>query len=209
MKIAPIAQRINDLSSEHRFGELQEIRKAIKHLAHRPSITPFDERSIFDNYAFHVGGRKELQFNIGIEGEKLRHGVAFSFEQNRNIEEPEKLLLDHVWRFNEYLSQDHERYSRFLQWHFDHSDGGNHYRSEETFSRAIASELIRRGFFVFFGASQELHHAADGTIDYGRIDYETILNDFDDLLDLYIYVEGSVPARENIPETTRFSFRAG
>lgn len=50
---------------------------------------------------------------------------------------------------------------------------------------------------------------ANGTIDYGRIDYETILNDFDDLLDLYIYVEGSAPARENVPEATRFSFRAG
>ncbi|HEX4136329.1 MAG TPA: hypothetical protein VHY84_17070 [Bryobacteraceae bacterium] len=207
MKIAPIAQRINHLSSAHRFGELQEIRKTIKHLAHRPSTVPFDHRSIFDAYAFHVGGRKELQFNIGVEDEKLRYGVAFSFEQNRNFEEPEKVLLPHVARFNEYLSQDHERYARFLQWHVDHSDGG--IRSEETYSRTIAPELIRRGNFIFFGALQGLYHAADGTIDYDRIDYETILNDFDDLLDLYIYVEGSVPALENISETTRFSFRAG
>lgn len=41
-----------------------------------------DSRTTFDSYAFHVGGRTELQFNIGLESgdEDLRYGVAFSLE---------------------------------------------------------------------------------------------------------------------------------
>ncbi|MGH2403364.1 MAG: hypothetical protein ACRDGN_02765, partial [bacterium] len=66
------------------------------------------QRAIHPNYAFHVGGRTELQFNIGEEERDgqavVRHGVAFSLELSQSLPSIEP-LLPKIARFNDYVRE--------------------------------------------------------------------------------------------------------
>ena len=69
------------------IGRLQNLRVMLKGLKHKPGNSVFRSANN-EEWAFHVGGREELQFNIGVEllpKEQLRHGVAFSFETSRSM----------------------------------------------------------------------------------------------------------------------------
>lgn len=94
MTIREIAYRINEFSkdSEYKFGRIQYLRQRIKNK--RPvTYLPFADFGIKDkggnNYAFHTGGRQEIQFNIGddyINGKEIfRYGLAFSLERGINL----------------------------------------------------------------------------------------------------------------------------
>src|ERR1700754_2452274 len=52
-------------------------------------------------YAFHKGGRRELQFNVGFEedGAYFRYGVAFSLEPSRDLSDPVEVLAPKIQRF--------------------------------------------------------------------------------------------------------------
>jgi hypothetical protein len=76
--IRTIAQELNGKSELHQIGRRQDLRKELKTFAKRPGSSIFTDQTIFDNYAFHHGGRSEHQFNIGFDGSDgklLRHGV--------------------------------------------------------------------------------------------------------------------------------------
>ncbi len=84
--LAAIAAELNAKAERHPIGQLQEIRKKLKELDRRPGKGSFRlegaSKTVFPDWAFHYGGRTELQFNIGKDGRHdgmLRHGVAFSF----------------------------------------------------------------------------------------------------------------------------------
>ena len=85
MTLPEIAIELNKRSKNYRIGELQEIRKQIKGLSKKASSDIFHKDSISDEWAFHYGGRKEIQFNISFENEGLRYGLAFSFETSRSL----------------------------------------------------------------------------------------------------------------------------
>ena len=57
----------------YRFGGLQDIRKTCGPLQKRPNRHPFG--SAHEDWAHHVRGREELQFNIGEDEGMLRWGV--------------------------------------------------------------------------------------------------------------------------------------
>ena len=83
--ISDIADAIEEQASGYGFGELQSIRQTLKGQERR-SHTIFKSSTVFKHYAFHYGGRKELQFNIGFEyaedgTEYLRHGLAISLKR--------------------------------------------------------------------------------------------------------------------------------
>src|SRR5574341_2238303 len=105
----------------HPIGELQAIRKEMKGLQRFPSRKIFTAKSTFDDYAFHLGGRPELQFNIGIEDwrgiDELRYGVAFSLETSRGLRSIEP-LIPKVKRFNEYIPKHLEEYADMRMWHY-------------------------------------------------------------------------------------------
>jgi hypothetical protein len=65
--IRDIANKINDLAQEHKVGQLQDIRKKIKAMDRKPGSSIFADSTISDeaDWAFHFGGRKVLQFNMG------------------------------------------------------------------------------------------------------------------------------------------------
>ncbi|HMH32774.1 MAG TPA: hypothetical protein VK543_07075 [Puia sp.] len=91
MNIFEIAHRLNVLATATAgFKDLQLIRSKLKGLNHPRTYRIFSKATIFgkdDDYAFHDGGRSELQFNIGVEntGEKeiFRYGLAFPLSRER------------------------------------------------------------------------------------------------------------------------------
>jgi hypothetical protein len=188
--VSAAAAEINNRAPRYRIGNLQQIRQSLKKFKRALPVGIFRQQTIFeeDGYAFHFGGRRELQFNIGFEPEnRFRFGIAFSFEPNQNLPDV-TLLTPKVQRFNDFVSAHPEQFSSLRMWTWE-----NNKRSAEREVGPISNEEIRNGAFVFIGKTQ----SAD------TIDYDAVLETFDDLLPLYEYVEGE--ARQNSRE--RFAAR--
>ena len=96
LDIHGIADKLNDLAPPHPIGKLQDIRTQLKKLKRRPGDKIFSTQTTFDDWAFHHGGRTELQYNIGyVDGDitdELRHGVAFSFELSQTLKSIDVLV---------------------------------------------------------------------------------------------------------------------
>jgi hypothetical protein len=193
--IATIVGEINERATTHPFGQLQKVRQLLKKFKRLPARAPFRGETIFPTYAFHVGGRKELQFNIGEEPEqRLRHGVAFSFQTNQTLPDV-KLLIPKVARFNEFLRVHPDLFDDMLMWHWNKA-----IRSPgEQRPSAIPDELVKKDFFVFLGKMQPMN----------KLDLDLIISDFDRLLDLYRFVEGNEIYPANSQQSGPFVFRSG
>lgn len=174
--IKQIAKEINNRSKNFEIGKLQEQRAKIKNLNRRPGEKIFNNLTIFDDYAFHYGGRKELQYNIGFEDEGyIRHGVAFSLQRTQTLPNPVKILSPKIKKFNEYMKLYSNEYSDMKLWYYDK----NSRRSKNYKVGRIDSNIVHSGVFIFFGKLQKENNFS----------YDDILNDFNRLLPLYIYVE--------------------
>lgn len=164
----------------HPIGRLQEIRAELHHGGPGGNIF-WSASTKDDEYAFHYGGRSELQFNIAwddVDGEEqLRHGVAFSFKRNQNLQKPVEVLRRKVERFNKFLRLRPDIFGDMRMWHYDPKEEK---QIDPYEPRPIPKELLTEGVFVFLGKLQSSH----------RIDHELILNDFDRLLELYKFTEG-------------------
>ena len=101
-----IVSDINVKAKTHAIGNLPEIRKQLTGKGTR-SNELFDKRSTLPTsdpwYAFHFGGRTELQFNIVMEQEGyLRYGVAFSLETNQTLPDID-ILVPKIKLFNDFM----------------------------------------------------------------------------------------------------------
>lgn len=195
--IRTIADELNANADRYQIGGLQELRKELKGFSRRPGSALFSDQTIFETFAFHHGGRSEIQFNIGFdgsEGKALRHGIAFSFETSQTLPDIND-LRPQVRLFNEFLTLYPNRYARMRMWHWD-----SHGRSAEYMPSPIPSERVANKVFVFLGLMNPID----------AIDTNEILRDFDDLLPLYSYVvsNGVRPPVEVITETS-FNFKPG
>jgi hypothetical protein len=144
-----IVREVDRRAPEHAIGGLQNLRKRLRGLRRMPT------RNVFDyarnpGWTFHVGGRDELQFNLGIEEPfgnlDLRYGVAFSFELSRSLKSLDP-LVPRVAAFNDYVREHLEDLSDLWMWH--HSVEG---RSALRTPGPIEAKLVREGVFVFMGA---------------------------------------------------------
>jgi hypothetical protein len=170
--IPAIAKTLDLRALNHPVGKLQDIRAKLKNLARRPGHSIFSARTTFEAWAFHHGGRTELQFNIGQENNReiveLRHGVAFSFGRSQTLPSID-VLLPKVKLFNDYILLNAEDFNDMRMWHYAEA------RSPDYMPGPIPADLVSEGIFVFLGSRQP----AD------EIDYDKILDDFDRLLPLY------------------------
>ncbi|MDD5160483.1 MAG: hypothetical protein PHI47_10560 [Sulfuricurvum sp.] len=187
-----ISEKINLLANAYKVGGLQKIRKEIGGLKRLPSKYLFDHRTIYEKWGWHYGGRKELQFNIGIEGNELRYGVAFSLECSQSLPNID-VLIPKIALFNEYLSEYGEAFSDLRMWHYQGE------RSEDYMPSPIPQEKVREGIFIFLGKKQPL--------DY--IEYNDVLKTLDRLLPLYLYTEKANSSSENNLDTSYFNFIPG
>lgn len=178
MTLSEIAQQLDDLSVGRPIGELQDLRKRLKGFSRRVPGRIFGPQSVFERWAFHLGGRREFQFNIGFEdhgaGDVLRWGLAISLEPSRTLPDV-ALLFPKITKFNEYLRVYPNAFSNLRMWHF--SDGQ---RSGDYSCSVIPPERCSAGTFVMIG-----QHAAKSAYDP-----PAVLDVFDKLLPLYEFVEG-------------------
>lgn len=199
VSIASVASQLNALALGRSIGSLQDLRKQLKGASRTAGSKIFSSQTMFDNYAFHHGGRSELQFNIGFERvnefDTLRYGVGFSLEPSRSLPTIEP-LVPKILRFNEFLRTYPEEYSDMRMWNWT-----NHVRSADQVPGSIAPELVRPHSFIFLGDSRRI-----GT----GIDFGIILDCFDRLLPLYEYVEGGGGTfPKQVPQARSLQFRPG
>ena len=197
LDIALIANALNERARTHPIGELQTIRTKLKRLGRRPSRDIFAPKTIHAGWACHLGGRTELQFNIGREmrsGElEFRHGVAFSLDTSQALPDI-TVLIPKMEHFNTYLQIYSDSYSDMRMWYYQKKQPSGDFSPA-----SVASEmhkLFEKGTFVFFGKRQPAR----------SIDYEAVLDDLDRLLPLYQYVESKGVWQ---PSIESFQFRAG
>ena len=205
MDIVAVTQKIEELATDHPFGQLQTIRGRLKGTSKLGSriFRPQSRFRVIEDghdwsYAFHFGGRRELQFNLGFEdhGKTLRYGVAFSFKGSRSLPSLD-VLRNPFERFNRFVKRNPAYLSRFSMWHYE----GGRNRSERLQVRPIPDALFEWGVFVFVGSTQP---ARARSIDYGRI-----LDDLDWLMPLYEFVEGKGNALPVKQSKSGFVFQPG
>lgn len=193
--IRDIANTLNDLAQQYEIGQLQDIRKRIKSFNRRPGSSIFGNNTISDEgeWAFHFGGRKELQFNIGFEEERFRYGVALSLKSSQSLPDI-TLLYPKARRLNEFIRQNPDFFSEYSMWYWL-----NQRRSEISTVREVTDDLLRPNTFIFIGKLQNAKH----------INYKAILGSFDELLKPYVYVEKTAAAgiiEDEIDTNDQFRF---
>ena len=193
MDLKEVAKIINEKSTSYDIGELQNIRKRAKNLLKRSSRKIFSQGTVFKEWGWHSGGRRELQFNIGIEGEFLRYGVAFSLKRSRSLLSTE-ILIPKIELFNEYLIEHCEKFSDLRMWHYE-----NDCRSKDYMPSLIPPERVKEGVFIFIGKKSHINN----------INYNTILETFDRLLPLYLFTESTNDNILNKNSISEFRFISG
>ena len=191
------AEALNSKAQSYRIGTLQQLRSDLHGLKRRPGRKIFSSQTITADYAFHHGGRSELQFNIGTDGTDgtmFRYGVAFSFETSQSLRTIDP-LIPKVRLFNDFLRRHPDLYADMRMWHY--CDGS---RSGESLPGPIPHELVSKGVFVFLGHLSSVQ----------ELDGDRILAEMDRLLPLYKYVE-SKDRRQRLskPDEEQFVFRPG
>ncbi|MEZ8269818.1 hypothetical protein AB6C54_01880 [Vibrio splendidus] len=102
MGISSICEELNALSKDYKIGQLQRLRKKIKRLSKPKTLKLFSDQTIADEWAFHSGGRTELQFNVGYESRGFRYGVALSLQLSQTLPDISEFEIK-IQRFNEFL----------------------------------------------------------------------------------------------------------
>lgn len=174
MNIENITSRIETECQNYRFGLLPKIRSEL----HQQQSTglPIFRPNTIDNaegYAFHYGGRRELQFNLGFEdsGKYLRYGIAFSLEASQTLLDFTD-LFPQIKAFNEFVIEKPEYFKDVKMWHWVGSN-----RSITHSVTIIPEEILIKGSFIFIGK----------LVSVNSIDINEILTLFDYLLDVYEY----------------------
>ncbi len=147
--IRAIAEAINKIAPQYELGNLQSLRKQLKgKRSRRSKIFDLTKNSVNEDegWAFHTGGREELQFNIGLEREqgRFRFGVAFSLEPSRSMPNIAP-LFPKIEAFNEFVRVNPEELANCRMWVWR----GNRIVIPDTEVRPIADGEVKKGNFIF------------------------------------------------------------
>lgn len=206
--IENIADEINKAAVNYKMRDFRKIRRRIQgrsrarkiftrstiHLAKKPGD---------NDYAFHDGGRKELQFNIGFEDKEkewFRYGIAFSLERTQSLKDP-MILKPKIDKLNDYIIENKSELEdiRFWCW-YSKKRQQQRERSATLPVTPISEDLIRVDNFLFWGKMSPTE----------TIQPEEVLFLFDRLLHVYEFVEGNVPFKKQLAELNKgFQFKAG
>lgn len=182
MNIVEIVDHINKkaVSGNFKIGSLHEFRKA--HLGKRQLPAKiFTYHTTSDTYAFHHGGRDEIQFNIGeeiINGKKhVRFGLCFSLEPSRSLTDPAAQLESFKNSFNECFEKHPDWFKPFKIWYYR-----NGARSNNMDPTVIVSDWFKNGTFICLGRV-----IAKGLTELNDSNVIEILQGFDQLFPIYEY----------------------
>ncbi len=194
-----LAQAINVAAAAHpRMSDFQELRRRLHGLPRVKTHEIFSAQTIFDYWAFHSGGRKELQYNIGFEDEEwFRFGVAISLEPSRTLPHPLE-LRNKVLKWNRYMGKNQRELQDLSSWSWSpHRNPG---RSLILPVSPFSEDVIKVRNFLFVGK----------LIPRDEFDAVAVVFLFNRLLDMYEYVEGNRPLTTEPTNLQRgFEFRPG
>lgn len=175
--IQTIATEINAAAAHYQMRDFQRKRQEIHGLSRPKTREIFTSQTIHDDWAFHSGGRKEIQYNIGFEGDDsdwLRYGLAFSLEPSHTLPDP-MVLKAKVLKLNEYIRVNQSELEDIRFWYYFESN-----RSDTMPVTPIPEDLIRTHTFLFWGKITERE----------IVKSEDVLFLFDRFLPIYVFVEG-------------------
>lgn len=180
MNIKQIAERLNEkaITEGFKIAALPELRKKYLGKKQLPSKI-FTYHTIFERYAFHHGGRDEMQFNIGNEdlkeGKKYsRYALCFSLEASHSLPNPVQDLEPFRKRFNHCIEAHPEFFDGFEMWYYQDERHGN-YKPQK-----ISDTWFRLDAFICVGKVIE-----KPIEELNEDDFATILEGFDKLLPIY------------------------
>lgn len=179
MTLKQLTKQINEYIAENSFlRDFQYYRRQAKNKkgGNNDFFTP---QTTFKSYAFHYGGRSEMQFNIGEDENLFRYGLAFSLESSQSLPAPEIELKSSILKFNKYIGQNYEQYRKLKMWNW--SDEG---RSEIMQISEIPTNWIKKGNFIFIG---EFIEKEISSIDPD--DIKKIVESFEYLFGIYRNIE--------------------
>ena len=135
MNIHQIAEKLNTLAKSEKFeiGRLPELRK--KHLGKkRLPDKIFTSKTIFDTtdtYAFHHGGRDEIQFNFGADypdgNNFTRYAICFSLEPSQSLTNPVQDLEPFRKCFNECIDKHPVLFEGLKMWYYQNDNRYGNY----------------------------------------------------------------------------------
>ena len=183
MTMKNITDKLNELSVGYKIGDLQNIRRELGNIKNRLKPTIFG-KGVRSNYAFHLGGREELQFNIGHEDvNKFRYGVAFSLETSQFFFDVEP-LKEKIKRYNKYFEENPIKFDSYSAYTEKNKIPWPKHPLKVILEEEYTNHKNSTFFFIgkFFDKN-----IGDITTE----DCHTMLETFDELLDLYRYVESN------------------
>ena len=196
-----ICDEINAAAGTHPIGRFQEIRRSIHGKGPKTNKIFTNQTGTIDGkWAFNLGGRKELQLNVGFESfegddkDWFRYGVAFSLDPSQTLPKP-LILMPKILKLNQYLTNNASEFEDLRFWYYS-----DHKRSKTFPIGPIPDGVIRVNTFLFWGRLSPRD----------TVQTEEILFLFDRLLNLYRHVEGDEQiekAHTNLQKG--FVFKAG
>ena len=185
--ITEVVEAIDRESCSYAIGNLQGIRKRLRSLGCQAGSDIFQfhrQRDQDRNYAFHWGGRKELQFNIRFiekhDGNYIEYGLAFSLEYMWDIDIVNE-LRPRIQRFNEFIGRCNGDFSGY---YVSVSKPDESVEVKPPRDLIIPDEWIEEGNFISFFNMLKVTADLEGI--------NTVLTEFDSLLPLYEYTMASV-----------------
>ncbi|MCS4139518.1 hypothetical protein GGQ13_002973 [Salinibacter ruber] len=198
--IKELARKVDVKAKERNYviADLQKIRREVKDndLGDRPDQKPTSDifrLSDFDNdFAFHCGGRNELQFNLKIreyDGErKIRYGVAIRLQPGRSDNlDIKKPVRRRVKLFNHYLEAHREEFSGLGMSYSIRKDDGEKVPSRLFRPHKIPGQLLGEEVTVVLGKREKP----------SVLTYDDILTLYDELLPLYKYIERNLEPEDS------------
>jgi hypothetical protein len=193
-RIDEVVVAMNKALESTALADFYERRAALKGKGNRWSGGLFQvvggDDGDFSGYAFHKGGRGELQFNVGLEEDGyFRYGIAFSLEPTRNLPDPLAVLRPKIDRFNAAIATFPEL--RPLRMWRDLGDQ----RFEKSAAGPLLSGDLVPGSFLFIGwiVDTNAHGATQDMVDRAATALAS-------LLPVYEYVESvdTQPVRHKV-----------
>lgn len=179
--ISEIARNLNLNCATYEVGQLQTVRSKFTGKRQlRSGIFDVPSKGVNEEegWAYHYGGRSEIQFNICFEREynRFRFGLAFSLEPSQFVSDVVTQLRPKIERFNELVRSEPELFDEYRIWVWC----GGKIVKPETAVRSITSDEIKPGHFIFVGRY----------VPSDQINIFEVLQTFDALMPIYRFVEG-------------------
>lgn len=201
MTIQELAEALNEKAITGNFSvaALPELRKKYLHKKQLPAkiFTWQTIKNGESKYAFHNGGRDEIQFNVGeeyINDEAItRFGICFSLEPSPSLHHPVEDLEPFRERFNECIKTQSDLFEGFEMWYYQNGKRNGNFSAQK-----ITDDWFQLNTFICLGDIIEKPLSALNDADL----YE-ILSGFDKLLPIYEFCV--LQNVTEIPKTKIFS----